>query len=202
MATLSDMVSHIKSDLARNGSVDDAQIKNCIRSALRFYRARAFWFLSTTNSYTLSDSSSTMAAPATFGRLIDLRLVVGGRLVRLTKCDSREDLEQPFISDSTPPSGQPAAYALQGNTFYFDRTADGDITVRLDFYAKDETLPASDGDTSIWFDEGYDVIRARARSLFKRESEEWDVTSVAADEANANYYYRQLEIEHNNRLGG
>jgi len=194
VATLSTIRDHIKTDLFIIGSTDyDAQIDNAIRSALRLMWGKQFWFLQTSQSITLATSATSVALPTNFSAPNTFRLSASGVWLG----DGRgfdflgyNRFEREKLRDTTLLTQQPSACAILGSTLYVDCTSNADYTISCNFWKKDASLPTSSGDTSVWFDEGYDVIRSRAMVIFKREAQGFTVADT--DSSLADYYYNAL----------
>lgn len=198
MSTLSTVRNHIKSDLfIEDSTVYDAQIDNAIRSALRQCSSKRFWFLWVTGSVTLESGNTTVTLPSNFGVVDAVNIIYSGNRLRdgngfdLLHYDR---LRSEYLDKQTLSSGRPKACAVMNNLLYVSHTADADYTIVLDYYRKDATLPSGDSATSVWFDDGYDVIRSLAMWIFKREAQGY--TATDEDGANAAYYMKQLSERH------
>ncbi len=193
MATLSTLREQIKSELQVNGTALDELVDNAIRSALRLMYGRRFWFLEARTTITLASGNSSVSLPSDYSASGTFSLVNGASVLQdgagfdyLTF----DNLERDYLLLATLPTGAPVACAVLNGTLYTSHTADQDYSVRVSYFKKDATLPTAGTDTSVWFDEGYDVIRANARLIFKREAQGYEANQ--ADEDLAQYYYGNL----------
>lgn len=178
MATLSDMRNHIKSDLVIFGTDFDTQIDNAIRSTLRDLRQRKFWFLEESDTLTLASGDNSVALPSDFGTEDSFELISSGlRLTNGRGFDflSFNDLRRKYWTTSPVDTGQPVACAVSG-LLYTSHIADASYSIDVFYFKKDATLPEGNNDTSVWFDDGYDVVRSQAQFIFKRDSKHFAVT--------------------------
>ena len=77
-----------------------------------------------------------------------------------------------YMPNSTRESRKPIACALSfSDTLVTDTTTPQAASLELIYYCQDETLPTSDSDTSVWFDDGFDYIRAGAQLLYAQFNE-------------------------------
>lgn len=196
MATLSDLRTHIKLDTKVNGTEKDSQVDNAIRSALRQLRGKRFWFLKQESTATLASTSSSIWLP---GVLPDLSIIDDVQLSDEISVYydgagfdflSYSDYKRKWYTQVEKPTGRPLACTVRNGTLTFSHSADQSYTALIDYYNQDETLPTADSDTSVWFDEGYDVVRSKAMTIFKREVLGY---SLSEDDANLEQmYYTQL----------
>lgn len=197
MATAGDIRDHIKSDLIITGTDYDAQILNAIQSALRQLRVRKFWFLVKSDNLTLTQSASSVSLPIDFGApdTFDIIDASGTRFVNGRGFDfiSYDALRNKYWDTQTLTSQLPEACAILGTTLHFSHLADQAYTVPIVYYRKDATLPTAD-DTSVWFDDGYDVVRSMAQYIFKRESQHY--TANEEDGSMVTNYLSALERNH------
>jgi hypothetical protein len=182
MATLSDVRTSIKSTLVVNGTDYDTQIDDAIRSALRQQRGKKYWFLKKIGTFTLSSGNSSaiitstltdFSAPDTFSISDGSTWYQDGRGFDFI---SYEKLERDWLVSATLPSGRPLACAVFDGTLYTSHLANQNYTIRASYYQQDATLPATGAATSIWFDEGYDLIKALAMYIFKRDDQQYSLT--------------------------
>lgn len=194
MATLSDLRTQIKLDTRVNGTEKDTQIDNAIRSALRQLRGKKYWFLRAIGDLTLSSGNSvSITATLTDFAAPDTFKISDGNTWRF---DGRgfdfltyENLERQYLQSVTLSTNIPSACAVLNGTLYTSHNVDGSYTIHCSYYKQDATLPTADAATSVWFDEGYDVVRALAMSIFKREVQGM---SGAEDDSLLAYYLNQL----------
>lgn len=176
MSTVTNIVDDIKSDLTLNGSDYDNQIIRAIQTRLRGLRGRRFWFLEAYGSLTATSNSETIdigAAYSDYSATKSIDLIAdnarfydkqGFDLLKFDKLRAR------YWSQATIQTGRPEACAVLNKTLYLSHKAQSAYTLQFTYYKQDATLPGAGG-TSIWFDEGYDVIRSGAMYIFKRDAE-------------------------------
>lgn len=210
MATLSDIRNRIKRDLTITSTVYDTQIDDCTRSAIRTYSGRPMWFLQKTDTVTLPASASSVALPSDFASLRFCRLYnstsVGSYAAGGTGFDFVSDFGR-FRKDYCSVLGSanaPTKYSIDGGYIYVNATYTTDQTIEVNYYKKDITLPASDGDTSVWLgdDGGVDAIRTLAMAMVKDECQAYEGNAVGADWARAESYYKALQKRNIYVLGG
>lgn len=202
MALLSDVREQIKSELIITGSIYDAQIETAICSALRQLRTRKFWFLEKLANLTLTISTNSLTLPTDFGCAGIFELINSG--VRLS--DKRgfdfislEALRSLYWVNDPINTAQPVACAISNGTLYFSDIADKQYTIPAIYYQKDATLPTS-GQTSIWFDDGYDVVCSLGKYIFKRDSQQY--TATEEDGSMVELYLEALGRQHERYEGG
>jgi len=192
MAVLSDLVSDIKDDLTIAGTRYDDKIKRAVRSTLTLLRGSKLWFLETSYPITLVTGDTSELLPTDFATKVSATLISDG--ITYTHRNgfqwvNYEDLENNYMTTSPLQTARPDKWSISRGRIYFNTVAAADYTVNLRYVKKDVSLPVNDGDTSIWFDEGYELIRTSAIVAFKRTAsgfkiEEDDLLAVKiAEEA-------------------
>lgn len=193
MATLSDLRERIKRDTQNVGSTEyDGEIDDAIRSALRQLRRKRFWFLRKLGTLTATVDQNYIALPSDFSAPDNIEYSNGnswyGRLN--TPFLTYDELSEGYWGMVTIASGFPEAFAILNGRLYLSRPAGTPYSVRITYFAQDATLPSDDEDTSIWFDDGFDVVRSLAIMIFKRDSQAYQATQ--ADEDLYQFYYSSL----------
>lgn len=176
MATVTDIVNDIKADLTLNGSDYDARLVRAVQTRLRELRGKRYWFLRAYSTLTTTANSETIDVTDTladFSVIDSLDLIANGS--RFTNYEgfnrmSFDDLRATYWTESTIQTGTPEAWSIQDTAIYLSHKASTTFTLPISYYKQDATLPAAGG-TSIWFDQGYDVIRAGAQYIFKRDTQ-------------------------------
>lgn len=187
MATLADVRGEIKANLTVVGTEQDSSIDGYIRTSLRQQREKRYSFLRRKGILTISAGASSSALPSDFAVADFVNLIYDGRRYGLNNCFtlvSYMDFLTEFNSLVTLPIKMPSVCAINtDNEIEIDATADRELSLELVYFAKDAVLPSNDGDSSIWFDEGFDVIRASAQLLYAKFNE--GDSQAPADELNA-----------------
>lgn len=173
MSTLLTMREEIKSNLTL-GSGDDSIVDGFIRTALRSNRKKRHHFLRRQEVLTVGSGGFSAALPANYSVIEDITLVYNGR--RYTRQAGNFgltdiiDLYQKYIPDAARASGRPLVAAIDAgeDNVELDKTADIACSLNLIYYCQDTILPQANSDTSVWFDDGYDYIRASAQILYMR----------------------------------
>jgi hypothetical protein len=187
MVTLADVRNSIKSTLVVNGTDYDTQIDDAIRSAIRQQRGKKYWFLKKRGTFSLTSTNSSVAftstltdfsAPDTFSISDGSTWYQDGKGFDFL---TYENLERDWLGPVTLPSGRPQACAVVDGTLYTSHIANITYTIRASYFQQDATLPATGTDVSIWFDEGYDLIKALAMYIFKRDDQQFAATEEDGD---------------------
>lgn len=155
--------------LKQTGTSYQADVKNAIVTAIRFCEAEPVWFTEKVGSdLTLNASSNNVSLPSDFSRMMDLRIVVSGSVrgkdTGFAPVGNLSELRAK--AGATTRADAPAYWCLVNNKIYVDTTPDDSYTLKIDYNCKDAAYPSSGSDTSIWFDEGQDVIRWHAMGIF------------------------------------
>ena len=186
------MRNRIMAELSVNDAQRAAMIDDAIRSAILYYTGRPYWFLRRLGTVTLLNGNDQVALPADCAKPIAVRLLTNGYYsTQSNGFDYEPDFDafQAGYRREVVP-GQPTAFSLVGNSLITDYLANADYTLEVNYYAKDASPPTADSDTSIWFDDGYDLIRSRATAIYKDESEQYE--AAPNDWARADVYERAL----------
>lgn len=208
VTTVNDVISEIKSDNAINGTDYDPQLVRAVQSALRSFRGKRFWFLEEYTTLTLLSATSSVSLPSDFSAPAaksPFRISVSGAWAydgfgfdyyQFGRLREKYWLTNPLQT------GQPLAYAYVGSspgTLYVNCLANADYTLDCTYYKQDITLPTA-SQTSIWFDDGLDAVRAEANLLFKRNAQGFEPTQE--DGAMARRAMEALADTHNARQAG
>ncbi len=156
-------------------------IGNAIISAIRYYEGTRFWFIENTQNVTILNTQTFIALPTDFKSLIQLRLKVGNCWLTHGsgfEIVSYERLKELFTNATA--SGQPQNCAIFKNAVFVDRAVDQNYTIEVTYCRGDTTYPSSDGSTSVWFDDGVELIRYKALEIFYRDKKQ--------DENKAQFY--------------
>ena len=200
MANLSEIRTRIDRDFELGGS-RNSDIDDSIRSAIRLYQGRPMWFLHALTTITLSEGNSAASLPTNYGARDTFRLLVNGTYYG--QGDGFDYMDFATLNSyhrKKLTSAQPRICGVLNDTVYFDANADSDYTVELVYYKKDATLPQADSDTSVWLDDGQDVIRACAMAILADEVLEYPSDKVALMYQRAERYYNELVKQQNYRL--
>lgn len=169
MTTLADMVTDISLRLVLNGSGKDTEITNCIYQAIRMNQRKRYWFLRKIDSVTLTVGAGTVSVPTDFSVIESVDLIyltqrytnkTGFRLLDF------DEFKRLYMISTTMPSGTPTACALLNRTLYVNYLPTVEMTLDFTYFQKDAALPSS-AQTSVWFDDGYDLIRSTAQYLME-----------------------------------
>ena len=172
MSTLATMRDAIKNALVINVTTYDGNIDASIRSALRLLQRKRYWFLQASDTLTLSAGTSSVSMPADFAMPDKFYLIDGdyrkghGRGFDLLEYDR---FSKEYRTQATVPTGTPRACSLRGTTLNTSHAPSSNTSIIVDYYKKDANLPTLDADTSVWFDDGFELVRATAQFIYEKE---------------------------------
>jgi len=157
MSTYEDLRSRIEVDINRTDIT--AQVQQQIKLAIKHYGTFPFWFNEARTTLTASSSASFLTVPSDYLDLVELYINVGNYPVRMEQKPLNE------IVEYRPPSeSQPGAFAYFGDRFELDYKVDQEYTFPLWYIQELATLSAS-SDTSLWTNQGEDLIVYRAEKM-------------------------------------
>lgn len=202
MTLASDIRDRIKSDLILGGSDYDTQILGAIQTALRQLRGKRYWFLKTTGTLSLVAASNSVTLPSDYSAPDTFSLIVSG--TRLTDGKgfdflTYERLQRDYWTTSPIPTGASVACAVLNNTLYTSHTSVIAYSLPITYYKQDITLPTAT-QTSVWFDDGYDVVRSLAQFIFMRDAQGATAAEQSGDMAAIQL--QTLNTTHENRYEG
>lgn len=174
MSTLATVRNEIKANLTIVDTLQDSAIDGFIRASLRNLRQKRYWFLRRRSTLTLAAGGYSVSLPTDFSVPDFANLSYNGRrYTQKTGFVLVDYMElQDSIINTTRDTRRPYRWAIAfSGTLETDSLADAAGDIEMVYYAQDVTLPTSDGDTSLWFDDGYDVVRASAQLLYAQFNE-------------------------------
>lgn len=187
MTTVADIRDRIKDDLVLTDTEQyDTQLVSAIQSALRELRGKRYWFLeayATLTSTASSEEIDIRAQVPDFGVIKSIDLIFtntryvdryGFNLVSFDK------LRADYWTVSPLRTQRPRACAELNGTLYLSDTWGAALSLPMVYYKQDATLPAA-SETSVWFDDGQDLVRAKAQYIFKRDSQGMTLQEADAD---------------------
>lgn len=175
MPTFTDLVNDIKADLTLNGSDYDASIVRKGQNALRRLRGRRYWFLRAYGTLTATASSEVInikAQLSDFSTIESLDLIANSSRFYERMGFNRlafDELRAQHWTGSTIETGTPVAWAYSNGNIYLSHKCAAAYSLPITYYKQDATLPGAGG-TTIWGDDGYEVLRAMTTNLFKRDT--------------------------------
>jgi hypothetical protein len=163
MPSLGTMKARIADELARDDLT--SQIAAAIVSAVAHYERRPWWFMETEGTFnTAPGTDAYTTSTATFlSTLVDedsLTMTVNGSKEPLRKIAFAE--MQDYRID-TVPSGPPTHYAMYRQRLYVHPVPDRTYSATV-FFTGNIGVPAADGDSNSWTNEGEELIRLRAKA--------------------------------------
>jgi len=173
MSTLADMRTRILDDLERDSATWGTRIGQAVTDAITFYQPKRFYFnesrsvtFSTvigTDLYTFNTPTLTGTVGAEFYKIDEVLILQGGTWDILKKVDY-DWLED--MADNNVSQGQPYNWAYVGRQMRFYPNPNAIFTVRVIGHQK-FTAPADDAvNDNVWMNEGFELIRSRAKKVF------------------------------------
>jgi hypothetical protein len=163
MTSRSDMLAAIIDEMDRDLTADGPAVLKAISAAIRFYQPKRFWFnesRETTFSTVAGTSAYTYATiGATYYRTDRLELSDGSDVWSL------DDVTPLHISRaSISGNSRPQDYAYLNETLYLLPPPDAAYAARIVGHIK-LAEPADDAtEGNAWFEDGYDLIKSRAKA--------------------------------------
>lgn len=163
MATYGDLKTRIASELVRDdlaiGEEGEHHTITAIGAAINYYKGQNLWFLRTRQTAATVASQDYITRPTTIERIT--RIAVPSLGIDLDKEDW-EELERE--DEPTAQTGQPISYAeAEGGTqLRIWPTPNAVYALKIMGTRRIPDM-ASDGDTTVWTNEAYDLIAARAK---------------------------------------
>jgi hypothetical protein len=200
MSTLATVRNEVKANLGIVGASQDSAIDGYIRTVLRQQRQKRYWFLRRRTTLTLSQGGYSVALPAGFSVPDFANLIYSnrkyGQHTGFNLVDYNEMTDS--ITTGTRESRRPTLWAIAfDSTLETNTLAPDAATIEMVYFAQDITLPTADGDTSIWFDDGFDFIRAATQTLYATFNEGDRETPASEMQA----FLQRLDDKHNFYLG-
>lgn len=199
--TFLQMKTRVQAELNRPSTTYTSAIGDAIVSAIRFFEAKPVWFTEASSTLSLLINTNNIALPSNFKAMNTLKIPVGGYYrTQGTGFDQVQykNLQREVI-DSTKVD-TPTKWADWTGKVYINCLADANYTLTIDYYKGDTTAPSADADTSIWFDEGQDLISVKAQAIFYRRRLH-DFQTAQVYDAEANDIYNNLLSRSNMRDG-
>lgn len=198
--TFGALKARIHNEVNRPSAVNLDFIGNAIVTAIMFYETKPMWFTEVKDTLTLVSGSNNVALPADFKAIINLRILVNGTYrdsiggFKSTDIKTMEDnWADPTLSQT------PVEWALFNDSIYVNCLADQDYTLAITYNYGDATYPSADGDVSVWFDAGQDLIRYKATSIFY-DDRLHDISLAERYEEKADKFYDNLLGRNNDRV--
>ncbi len=169
MSTLAAVRNEVKANLGIVGTSQDSAIDGYVRTVLRQQRQKRYWFLRRRATLTLSQGGYSVSLPSGFSVPDFADLIYNSTRYKQKTGFALVDYDNltALIPNSTRDTRRPAAWAIAfDGTLETDSLAEVAATIEMVYFAQDATLPSADGDTSIWFDDGFDFIRASTQTLY------------------------------------
>lgn len=187
MSTLGAVIDAVKDNLEIVDTEKDATISGFVRTSLRQLRKKRYWFLLKRSNLTLVSGGSSVTLPSDYSTMNTVHLIESGTIY--TKDTgfhlvTYDEFYSDYLTETTVPTGRPNGCTVLDNVseslILFNRAPTSNLTIPITYYVQDTTLPTATGDTSVWFDDGFDLVRALTQLLYQRYSQ--NDTQAATDE--------------------
>lgn len=195
MSTLAAVRNEVKANLTIVGSSQDTAIDGYIRTTLRNLRKKRYWFLRRRTTLALAQGGFLVSLPAGFSAPDFANLYYDGRVYSQNTGFQLMDYQQlaASIYTTTREQRRPYRWALAfNNALETDSLAQQAATLEFVYFCQDITLPTADSDTSVWFDDGFDVVRASTQLLYSQFNE----GNVQAPATELQAYLQRLDDKH------
>jgi len=164
MPTYGDMQARIADELANDGAITVAQIKNAIQTAIRDYQGEGFWFNEKIGTFpTVAGqefyTSADFADIPSIISIAAMRRLGNGEVIGPIEGVSNKMIED--VQDGTV-TGDPRLYSRFENKIRLYPIPVGVLTVRISYIATLASLSA-DGDSNAWTDDCEEMIRQAAK---------------------------------------
>jgi hypothetical protein len=169
MSTLATVRNEVKANLSIVGTSQDSAVDGYIRAVLRQNRQKRYWFLRRRTTLTLSQGGYSISLPSGFSAPDFANLIYSSRKYGQGTGFNLMDYSEmtASITTGTRETLQPDRWAIAfDGTLETNTYAPEAATIEFVYFCQDATLPSADGDTSVWFDDGYDFVRAAAQTLY------------------------------------
>jgi hypothetical protein len=169
----SDLYTRIEREvLKQTNTIYLTDVKNAIISAIRYYEHKPVWFTEVVGTdLSITSGTDNVSLPANFASMKSLRVWNGSRYLDETSGFEPVTFDElrRIKADNPNKTTTPSFWALWAGKVYVDSTVSTTTTAPIDYYKKDTSYPSGASDTSIWFEEGQDVIRFKAMAIFYRD---------------------------------
>lgn len=178
MATFADMQSEIADDIDDTTGEYASQIQRAIIAAIRYCQRDNYWFNELRTGtiatavgeqfYTFAGSGS---ASGDFDDVIQINDVfytdAGGQSCLMTRISP---VEMELLSDSSASVGQPFNWTYYQSQLWIYPIPDQAYTLELHLGPYRYVLPSLPSDTHAFFDEAWDMVKARAKYIIQKDT--------------------------------
>lgn len=208
MATFADMQAEIADEVDDTTGEYGSQIQRAIIAAIRYCQRESYWFnelrtgeVATTIGEQLYSFAGSGNASGDFDDVIQINAVfftdTGGQTSEMTRISPTE---MELLSDSSASTGQPYNWTYYQSQLWIYPIPDQAYMLELHLGPYRYVLPSTGTDTHAFFDEAWDMTKARAKYiLFKDVLQEPERAIEALND------YRdqenQLKAETSRRVG-
>lgn len=203
MSTLGAVIDAVKDNLEIVDSEKDATISGFVRTSLRQLRKKRYWFLLKRTNLTLSSGGSSVTLPSDYSTMNTVHLIDSGAIYTNDTgfhLVTYDNFYSAYLTAATVPTGIPTGCTVVDNAseslILFNRAPTSNMTIPITYYMQDAVLPTVTGDTSVWFDDGFDLVRALTQLLYQRYSQ--NDTQAATDEVT--FYTQALNSQNDFHL--
>lgn len=178
MATYADMQSEIADDIDDTTGEYASQVQRAIVAALRYCQRSTYWFnelrtgtISTTTGEQLYTFAGSGSASGDFDDVIGINAVFytdsSGQTIEMRRITPAE---MELLSDASASTGQPFLWTYYQSQLWIYPEPDQAYTLELHLGPYRYVLPSADGDTHAFFDEAWDMVKARAKYIVYKDT--------------------------------
>jgi hypothetical protein len=173
VTTKATLRARILSDLERDQATWGTMIDDAIGDAITFHQSKRFYFnesrtvifstVAGTEMYTFNTPTLVGTIGAEFYRIDDVQITIGASVTRLRRV-GYDWLEQ--TADNNQAQGQPYNYAYVGRQMRIYPNPGQVYAVRIVGHQKFDAPDDDSVDDNVWMNEGFELIRSRAKAQF------------------------------------
>ncbi len=159
MATFGGLIDDIANEINRDDL--NTEIGEAVKAAIRHFETERFHFNSDVQQTTLTSGSGALTLPPGFFSLVSIKLRINSVDRSLLPMSYQEMDEYDSMQSVT---GQPVYYSIFEELLRLFPKPDSSYTAFLSYFRTYE-LPTDNGDTHVFIDNAYDLIKYYAKFL-------------------------------------
>lgn len=199
MASYLDMINRIADELANDGDITTAQIKNAILSSIADYAGEQFWFNEATATFSTVANQELYGSAAlsdipTIIKILSMRINSTGTFTTYLNGVDNDTIED--IQDGTV-KGAPNFYSRFANQIRLYPIPNAVWSIKIS-YITTLTALSADSDSNAWTNDAEEVIRQAAKKRLAADILHSDEIAVRC-QAMEDKAYDGLRMENRNR---
>lgn len=170
--TLGQLKNRILFDTNRDAGTYGAAVNAAIVTAISYMQNKYFWKFKKSGQVTILNGKNSVQLPDDYQNMLTVQFGIGNTLYSLKQGFLNKSFEDLLaLYQTTAQVGVPQWYAIFNNVLYVYPLTPGDTIFNIYYCFRDAFLPATDADSSIWFDsDTVDLIRMKAMELFYQDT--------------------------------